>query len=549
MSELLTAAQMKTLERGAIDSGHVTGIELMERAGRGVVDAALDEWPKLAKGTHRALVLCGPGNNGGDGFVIARRLHARGWTVDLWHFGDAQKLPPEARRNHDIWCGIGTVHSWDAGAILAGSRPDLIVDAVFGIGLTRPLPDAVAGALQVGPPKHWRTGHLICSVAVDCPSGLNLDTGMVPGIDAPAADFLSDPLVMTRLTVTFHGAKPGHYLGQGPRLCHRLRVVDIGLNGDAEERSGMDLPPHPERLRLVSPEFHRHAMPSRDWPLSLLSKTRSDGHKFDHGHVMVFAGGVGQGGAGRLAARAALRAGAGLATLLCPPAALQENACQLNAIMLRTIREPETLASVADDRVSGFCMGPGLGVSQGTQDMVLAVLARRAGKDGVRNPAVVLDADALSSFAHHPETLFAATHDRVVLTPHEGEFARLFPDLAQTRRGERSKVDVVREAAARAGCVVLLKGADTVIAAPDGAASIHAAVYERETPWLATAGAGDVLAGLIAGLAAPRDAAEINQMAEVAVWLHVECARAFGPGLIAEDLPETLPRVLNALQG
>ncbi|SNR61238.1 NAD(P)H-hydrate dehydratase [Puniceibacterium sediminis] len=530
MSDLLTAAQMRVLERDAIDSGNVTGLELMERAGRGVVDAVLAEWPQFATGAHRALVLCGPGNNGGDGFVIARRLQARGWDVDVWLYGDGTKLPVDARRNHDVWCGIGTIQTWDSAAILSGPRPDLIVDAVFGIGLTRPLPEAVAQVLTVGRFQSWGDGPTVFAVAVDCPSGLNLDSGMVPQGDA--TEGTAGAMNAVDLTVTFHGAKPGHYLGSGPGLCGAVRVVDIGLAGDAQGGAGRD----GGRIRHVT----RDSMPSPNWPLDLISKTRRGGHKFDHGHVMVFAGGVGRGGAGRLAARAALRSGAGLVTLLCPPAALQENACQLNAIMLRAVRGPEALEDVADERVSAFCLGPGMGVSDRTRDMVQAVLARR-------DPVVVLDADALSSFAGDPATLFAATHERVVLTPHEGEFARLFPDLAAGVRGELSKVDVVRMAAARAGCIVLLKGADTVIAGPDGGASIHAAVYGRSVPWLATAGAGDVLAGLIAGLAAPQDAGDLRDLVEVAVWLHVECARSLGPGLIAEDLPEELPKVLRAL--
>ncbi|MGY9049886.1 MAG: NAD(P)H-hydrate dehydratase, partial [Rhodobacterales bacterium] len=320
-------------------------------------------------------------------------------------------------------------------------------------------------------------------------------------------------------------------LGRGPDLCGALRVADIGLPvplGAVRD---------PEVVRLVD-----RPDPRSDWPLGLISKARGGGHKFNHGHVMVFAGGVGRGGAGRLAARAALRAGAGLVTLLCPPAALQENACQLNAIMLQAIRGPEELGERADTRVSGFCLGPGMGVSVRTRDMVLAVLARR-------DTITVLDADALSSFADAPEALFAACHPRVVLTPHEGEFARLFPDLGAAVRMERSKVEVVRQAAERAGCIMLLKGADTVIAAPDGAASLHAAAYGRSAPWLATAGAGDVLAGLIAGLAAPQGAGALMEMVEAAAWLHVECARRFGPGLIAEDLPDILPRVLQELQG
>ncbi|NNE51071.1 MAG: NAD(P)H-hydrate dehydratase, partial [Sulfitobacter sp.] len=243
----------------------------------------------------------------------------------------------------------------------------------------------------------------------------------------------------------------------------------------------------------------------------------------------------------------ALRAGAGLVTVLCPPAALIENACHLDAVMLRSLAKDQQLSEVVDDRVSGFCLGPGMGVSDRTRERVTEVLDRRAEGSASRNPVVVLDADALTSFQEDPETLFKHTHDRTILTPHEGEFARLFPDLSGPARRDLSKIDATRQAAARAGCVILLKGPDTVIAQPDGGASVHAAAYGREVPWLATAGAGDVLAGLIAGLAAPHLSSELFVMAEVAAWLHAEAARSFGPGLIAEDLPEQLPTVLKVL--
>lgn len=261
---------------------------------------------------------------------------------------------------------------------------------------------------------------------------------------------------------------------------------------------------------------------------------------------MVLSGGVGRGGAARLAARSALRVGAGLVTVVCPSAALQENAARLDAVMLRGLAKGGAIADVADDRVSGFVLGPGMGVTDRTKALVLEALERRAGRPTARDPVVVLDADALTSFADDPDTLFSVTHARTILTPHEGEFARLFPDLGAARRGALSKLDAVRLAARRAGCLILLKGNDTVIAAPNGAVSLHSASYGREAPWLATAGAGDVLAGMIAGLAASEAAGAFFNMAEVAVWLHVEAARTFGPGLIADDLPDILPDVLRA---
>ncbi|WP_317055212.1 NAD(P)H-hydrate dehydratase [Roseovarius rhodophyticola] len=288
----------------------------------------------------------------------------------------------------------------------------------------------------------------------------------------------------------------------------------------------------------------------------------SSSHKYTHGHALILSGGPGHTGAARLGARGALRIGAGLVTLGVPPAAQQEVASQITAIMLKQVKDAAALANVLqDDRLNALCLGPGLGVER-AKDLVpqaLSVPAPEPGRPGKpRDPgsgpglrSVVLDADALTAYTDNPETLFAMLHQRCVLTPHAGEFARLFPDIAEklkapaTKGPAYSKVDATREAAARAGCVVLFKGPDTVIAAPDGRCSINSAQYDRAAPWLATAGSGDVLAGFITGLLA-RGLAPM-QAAEIAIWLHVECALSFGPGLIAEDLPEELPKVFRAL--
>ncbi|MFK7835440.1 MAG: NAD(P)H-hydrate dehydratase [Sulfitobacter sp.] len=552
MAELLTSVQMRAVEQAAMDAGDVSGLELMERAGQGVVDAMFSCWPELTERAHAALVLCGPGNNGGDGFVIARVLVAAGWQVRVHLFGDAKALPQDAKANHDRWAAAHPVAPLTPEGVFEGPRPDVIVDAVFGIGLTRPLPDDVAQVLDHGAAQNWKQSHTIRKVAVDCPSGLNLDYGTLPlPLDVLAGEdndgTWPETINIADLTVTFHAPKLGHYLAQGPGLCRELVVADIGLTTSDPERAMLGLPPDPERVRLVSPTYAGRSLPKSIWPGSAISKQRGMGHKYDHGHVVVFAGGVGRGGAGRLAARTALRSGAGLVTLLCPPAALIENACHLEAVMLRSLKKQQDLCDVADDRVSAFCLGPGMGVSEHTSNRVLEVLARRKAGSAHRDPAVVLDADALSCFADDPEVLFKRTHARTILTPHEGEFARLFPDLSGPARRNMSKVDAVREAAKRAGCIILLKGADTVIAQPDGGASVHASVFGREAPWLATAGAGDVLAGLIAGLAAPHGGSDLFQVAEAAAWLHVEAARGFGPGLIAEDLPEQLPMVFRDL--
>lgn len=266
----------------------------------------------------------------------------------------------------------------------------------------------------------------------------------------------------------------------------------------------------------------------------------SQAHKYFHGHALVLAGGVGRGGAGRLAARGALRIGAGLVTLGCPPAAVAENAAQLTAIMIRPVDGAGALSQLLhDSRFNALCLGPGLGQTPQTRALVMAAL--RAERP------TVLDADALSLFQDDPGALFARLHGGCVLTPHAGEFARLFPDLAKSldptdaHTGGAAKQAATRAAARRAGCTVLFKGAATVVAGPDGTAHEQ----NRAAPWLATAGSGDVLAGFIAGLLARGFAP--TEAAQTAVWLHVETAQEFGPGLIAEDLPPTLAKVLGRL--
>ncbi|KIN64158.1 YjeF family protein [Sulfitobacter noctilucicola] len=550
MTELLTSAQMRSIEDAEMSSGAVTGLDLMERAGQGVVDAIFAQWPKFATGRHLALVLCGPGNNGGDGFVIARLLDAAGWTVRVHFSGDTQGRSGDARVNHGKWSAHHPVAPLTLATVMAGPRPDLIVDAVFGTGITRPLSDDLSAVLDAGMKKVWSKPHEIRKVAVDAPSGLNLDTGFVPSdrnLPDDDAGALPQYLNAADLTVAFHAAKLGHYLGMGPALCGTLKVVDIGLGRPGDERAIIGTAPDAERVRLVEPQFMGRPLPSRIWPGQCIGRSQYNSHKYDHGHAIVFAGGVGKGGAARLAARAALRIGAGLVTVVCPPSALIENACHLDAIMLSALGKDENLDAVADDRASAFVVGPGLGVGQHTRRRVLDVLDRREQRNDQRAPAVVLDADALTSFSDDPSVLFGKVHSRTILTPHEGEFGRLFPDLSQSSRIGKSKVDAVREAADRAGCVILLKGSDTVIAQPGGGASVHSTAYGRKAPWLATAGAGDVLAGMIGGMAAPATSPDIFEVAEAAVYLHVETARAFGPGLIAEDLPETLPQVFRNL--
>lgn len=268
--------------------------------------------------------------------------------------------------------------------------------------------------------------------------------------------------------------------------------------------------------------------------------SKGQGHKYDHGHAVIVTGGPGKTGATRLAARGALRIGAGLVTLACPLRAQDEIAAHVTSLMVHSIDGPSGLAEMLEDaRFNALCLGPALGLTKSTADLVR--VAMRA------NRPTVLDADALTRFERAPEALLEQLHEHVILTPHMGEFRRIFPDLvagevADTQEG---KIDLVCRAAERAGGTVLLKGSVTVIANASGQCAVHDATVEGAVPWLATAGSGDVLAGYITGLLA-RGHPPV-EAASAAVWLHAECARRFGPGLIAEDLPEMLPQVLRAL--
>lgn len=546
MTELLAAAQMRFIEQAAIESGEVTDLDLMERAGRGVIEAIFEQWPalesperraspphspeKLTQDERQAVVLCGPGNNGGDGFVVARLLHERGWAVEVFLYGDAARLPPDARTNHDRWQALGKTAVWDDRAIearlnaVAGGAPGkvgfcLVVDALFGTGLTRPTPDDMDRTRHgfVSLAKHRLAGERPRFVAIDIPSGLCSDSGR--NLRAFPAD----------LTITFHRAKLGHYLNEGPGFCGTVVIKDIGLEPFILPEI---LPPEaPALTRLTD---------ARNGCAHLSKQT---GHKYTHGHALILTGGAGKTGAARLAARGALRIGAGLVTLGVPGAAQIEVASRITALMLTRVDDHDGLEKrLQDDRLNAICLGPGLGLSDEK-----AALTEAALKNG---RATVLDADALTLVARHP-ALFALLHDKCVLTPHMGEFDRLFPDITKRLREEPmsgpafSKVDATRDAAKRAGCTVLFKGPDTVIADPSGRCAVNSAHYERAAPWLATAGSGDVLAGFITGLLA-RGFAPM-QAARTAAYCHVECALSFGPGLIAEDLPEELPKVFRAL--
>jgi hydroxyethylthiazole kinase-like uncharacterized protein yjeF len=479
MNEVLTNAEMAKADAYTIAHG-VPSLTLMENAGQAVANAIAARFKPCP-----VTVLCGPGNNGGDGFVVARLLDESGFMVRV-----AQNADPkgDAAAMSERWKGTRVALTPEA---LDGAR--LVVDGLFGAGLSRPLEGAYAQVVEAL--------NDLPVAAIDVPSGLSGDTGQP----------LGGVVVKAALTVTFFRKKPGHLLLPGRALCGEIVVSDIGIPPEAAATS----------LHENTPGLWRYP-----WP-------EAEGHKYTRGHCVVVSGGAAHTGAARLAARAALRVGAGLVSVASPPNAVMVNASHLTAVMVKVFDGAPGLAQLlSDKRLNAVALGPGLGVGGETRALVDAAL-----KSGA---AVTLDADAITSFKDDPKALFRLLHECCVLTPHAGEFERLFPGLLDE---SPSKLEATRAAAARAGCVVLLKGGDTVIADPAGKAAINA----NAPPWLATAGAGDVLTGLVAGLLAQGMSA--FEAACCGAWLHGDAASHFGPGLIAEDLPEMLPAVLRGLQG
>jgi hydroxyethylthiazole kinase-like uncharacterized protein yjeF len=443
------------------------------------------------------VVVAGLGNNGGDGFIAARVLAERGYPVRVLLFGEAAALRGDAAEAARLWGRPGEPATSEA---LKGAG--VIVDALFGAGLNR----TVEGQAREIIEAMNASGAPI--VAVDLPSGINGASGAVMGT-----------AVKARESVTFFRRKPGHVLLPGRVHAGHVRVADIGIPEIVLER--------------VRPQTFANspALWGRVFPIPAL-----DGHKYSRGHAVVVSGEMSFTGAARLAARGALRAGAGLVTLATPRAALAVNARASLAVMVRGADGPDELRKLLEDkRLNAVALGPGLGAGAETRALVTVAL------DGER--AVVLDADALTSFAEEPAALFAAISARgrpVVLTPHRGEFSRLFKNIPEGS-DQPSKLALARAAANASKAIVLLKGPDTVMAAPDG----RAAINENAPPWLATAGAGDVLAGMITGLLAQHMPA--FEAACAAVWLHGEAGSTIGPGLISEDLSEALPAVYRRL--
>lgn len=476
-NRLLTPVEMAEMDRAAI-AGGIPGVVLMENAGRAVAEAVRLRWPD-----RPVLALCGPGNNGGDGYAAARLLRESGSDVSVAQFGAA----PTGDAAHHAALWIGKTEPFSPEML---ARDLVVIDAIYGAGLSRPVDGPALAALQMVA----ASGVAIC--AVDIPSGVHGATGDVRGFAPQAA-----------ATVTFFRKKPGHLLYPGRGLCGELVLADIGIPAALLVQSR-------SRCWENTPALWRDALPVR----------QASGNKYHRGHALILGGAV-LTGAARLAAMAAMRIGAGLVTVAAPRPAWSVYASSLLAAMVQPIDGAEDFESLlADPRRNAILIGPGAGLGEMTRRAVLASLAT--------GRPCVLDADALTAFAADPRTLFAAINGRCVLTPHEGEFARLFGVGGE-------KLTRARAAATRSGAVVLLKGADTVIAAPDGRAAINA----NAPPTLATGGSGDVLAGLIAGLLA--QGMPEFEAACAAAWFHGEAAAAYGPGLIAEDLPGLLPDALR----
>jgi hydroxyethylthiazole kinase-like uncharacterized protein yjeF len=479
---LLTPVQMSDADRAAKASG-IDGFGLMEAAGSAVAVAVGARWPM-----RRVTVLCGPGNNGGDGFVAARHLEAAGWPVQLALLGSRDKLSGEAAHAASLWKGPLVPFALES---LEGAG--IVIDAIFGAGLSGPLDGkalAIVESLKV---------RRIPICAVDIPSGVDGASGMILGAAAPAD-----------LTVTFFRKKPGHLLYPGRGLCGDILVADIGIPGTV--------------LRAIAPNTWENGpdlwLAGYPWP-------QSESYKYKRGEVLIV-GGEAITGASRMTAQAASRAGAGMVTLAAPAKVWSIYATSLINAIVRSfddLRDFEAL--LGDVRRNVIAIGPGAGVGSSTRQLVLAALATKR--------AVVLDADALTSFAEAPQDLFQAIVGPCILTPHSGEFMRLF-------HFEGNKLQRTRSAARQSNAVVLLKGPDTAIAAPDGRAIINSNAPAQ----LATGGTGDVLTGFIAALLAQGMAP--FEAAAAAVWLHGAAATEFGLGLVAEDLPNALPGVLRKLK-
>ncbi len=490
MLELLTAEEMSRAEKLAAEAG-ISTLTMMENAGRAAAEEVVRRFPRGS----RVTVLCGPGNNGGDGFVCARYLRERGYQVRLALLGKREDLardPKEMARRWDEAIEPMSLQS------LEGAQ--IIVDAIYGTGLRDDVTGIPAQIIEEV------TARGLPVVAIDVPTGIDATTGTVHGLAFKAA-----------ATVTFFRRKTGHVLLPGRLYCGDVRASDIGIPVTV--------------LEDISPGTFTN---DPDFWLRFFPKLKIDGHKYDRGHAVVVSGPMERTGAARLAARTALRSGSGLVTLATSKSAFYINAAQVTAVMVDPYDGPVGLSDVlSDTRITAVLIGPGAGADPEVKDLVSSVLGSQA--------TAVLDAEGITAFSEAPAELFDQIKTRLpaltIMTPHEGEFKRVFPELDE----EPSKLERARRAAEISGAVIILKGPDTVVAHPGSLAAVN----ENAPPWLATAGSGDVLSGLVTGLAAQGMAA--FDAAAAAVWIHGELAQAFGPGMIAEDMADLLPGILQRL--
>lgn len=481
---LLTAEEARAADHAAIAFG-MRSETLMENAGKAVVDIVCQHFAPCP-----TLVVCGHGNNGGDGFVVARLLKERGWPAVPVLVGESEKTTHDLERAMDQWRNTGGIIRIFSPGMLAEAA--LVIDGIFGTGLSREVEGEAKEAIDA------INASKLPVVAIDIASGINTDNGTIMGAATRAVH-----------TVTFVRPKLGHVLLPGKAHTGELHVYDIGITGEGVGSAYF----------LNAPSLWKKSFP---FPAP-------DANKYTRGHAIVMGGALATTGAARLAALGALRSGAGLVSIACSQDALPVYAMTLTAVMTKPIDKPNKLAALLDDkRVTATLIGPGYGTGEATREQTLQILSHK-------KPCVI-DADAISVFEANPKPLFAAIAGPTVLTPHEGEFERLF-------NAKGSKPQRVIKAAKQSGAVVLLKGNDTVIAAPDGRVAVNA----NAPVWLATAGSGDVLAGIITGLLAQGMPA--FEAACAGAWIHGEAATQFGPGLIAEDLPAALAPVLKTLYG
>ncbi|MEO9640873.1 MAG: NAD(P)H-hydrate dehydratase [Lentilitoribacter sp.] len=487
MGELLTPEQMSKADALTIESG-IAGIELMRRAGAFIFEVLHQHFPKV----KTVLVVAGVGNNGGDGFILAELLKRYGYDVAVTIIGDNTKIAGDARLAFDKM-------SKDIQPIKNPDFDDyhLIVDGIFGAGLKREVKGDFADII------HAINASATQILAIDLPSGINGQTGKVSGC-----------AIKAQATATFFRYKPGHILFPGRELCGKVYLGQIGIS----EKVLNQISP---RLNLNIPVLWQDHYP-------ILKAT---GHKYSRGHTLSVSAGLDKSGAARLMAKAALRMGAGLVTIACPSETLSAHAARTDAIMLSKMDNEHELSNILDDkRINAVCVGPGLDPNEQTRSITKIILNT--------DKSVVLDAGALTAFSDEPCALFdliKARSSPTILTPHDGEFARLFPVLTLSQ----DKVKRTKIASETSSATVVLKGPDTVIAK----GSNNAAITSNAPPWLATAGSGDVLCGIITALLA--QGMPEFEAACAGVWFHGEAGAKAGPGLISSDLEIALKDVIQ----